>query len=91
VRLSLGARPRRILARLLAEAGLETGLGLALGLTAGIWLMHLERDVLFNTTPWDLRTLAVVALVLIVTALGACLVPARRAMRIDPVRALRAN
>jgi ABC-type lipoprotein release transport system permease subunit len=51
--------------------------------------MRLGESLLFQIQPWDPMTLAGVALVLIAASLLACLVPARRAMRVDPVDALR--
>ena len=91
MRMTLGARPLSIFRRLLAETVTETGAGLAIGLAAGVALMHVERNVLFNVAPWDAVTLASVAGVLLVAAVGAVLIPGRRAMRVDPVRALRAD
>jgi putative ABC transport system permease protein len=89
MRMTLGARPVTILGRLVAETVAETGVGLTMGLLAGVALMRVERDVLFNVEPWDSVTLAAVAGALLLAAVGAALIPGRRAMLIDPVRALR--
>lgn len=67
----------------------QTAAGLALGLLAGAYLMKLGQDLLFETRPWDPATLAGVSGVLVTAAMTACLIPARRAMRVDPVVALR--
>jgi len=51
--------------------------------------MRYASTLLFQVKPWDPTTLAIVAAVLIMAALAACAIPARRAMRVDPVTALR--
>jgi putative ABC transport system permease protein len=91
MRMTLGARPMSIFGRLVAETVSETGVGLTIGLVAGVALMRVERNVLFNVAPWDAVTLASVAGVLLCAAIVAVLIPGRRAMRIDPVQALRAD
>ncbi|HET9371814.1 MAG TPA: FtsX-like permease family protein, partial [Vicinamibacterales bacterium] len=90
IRMTLGARPRDVLRRLLGEGLWQTAIGLAIGLTAGAWLMRLGQSLLIEVAPWDPRTLVAVAALLVLAAMAACLIPARRAMRVDPVRALRA-
>ncbi|MDE3135311.1 MAG: ABC transporter permease [Acidobacteriota bacterium] len=86
---ALGAQPSRVLRTVvkqgvgLAAAGVAVGLGLALGLTR-----YLE-SMLYGVTPMDPVTFGVVAWLLLTVALAACFVPARRAMRVDPVVALR--
>ena len=92
VRMSLGARPVDILRRLMTEGLWQTLVGLALGLAAGSYVMRigtLPDEMLFHVQPWDPVTLTAVAAILIVATLAACLIPARRAMRVDPVNALR--
>jgi putative ABC transport system permease protein len=89
IRISLGAAPARVLRGLLLEGLWQTLIGLAIGLVAGAWVMRLGRSLLFEVQPWDPVTLAGVSATLVLAALAACLVPARRAMRIDPVDALR--
>jgi ABC-type lipoprotein release transport system permease subunit len=51
--------------------------------------MTLARTILFDVRPWDPPTLAAVCALLLATGLAACLIPARRAMRTDPVQAIR--
>jgi len=63
--------------------------GAGLGLVAGAALSHLIRSLLFETSPTDPWTFAQTALVLVIAALLAVLVPALRAARMDPVQALR--
>jgi ABC-type lipoprotein release transport system permease subunit len=63
--------------------------GLAIGLAAAVLLMRSFQSLLYEVSPADPVTLSAVAGVLIATALLACVVPARRAMNVDPVTALR--
>jgi predicted permease len=90
VRMTLGARPADVLRLVLREGTAQALGGLAIGLTSAVLLMRSMRTLLFEIDPADPLTLAGVAAVLIATSLLACYVPARRAMRVDPVKALRA-
>jgi len=65
------------------------GIGLTAGLAVALVLGRLLANFLYEVGAHDPFTLTVVALVLIVAALTACLLPARRAMRVDPIVALR--
>jgi ABC-type antimicrobial peptide transport system permease subunit len=78
-----------VLRLVLSEGALQAAIGLALGLAAGVLVMRTFGSVLYGVPPADPVTLAVVAVILMATALAACLIPARRAMRVDPVEALR--
>jgi putative ABC transport system permease protein len=92
VRITLGARPVHILRGLVTEGLWQALLGLAIGLLAGTYAMRLgglSDELLFQVQPWDPVTLSGVAAILVAATLAACLVPARRAMRVDPVDALR--
>jgi predicted permease len=89
VRMTLGARPFDILRQLLTEGFWQTAMGLVIGLVAGAYLMKFAQALLYTIKPWDPITLAGVSLLLIAAALAACYVPARRAMKVDPVEALR--
>jgi putative ABC transport system permease protein len=89
VRMTLGARPGDILGHFLLDGLWQTAVGIVLGLTAGAYLMTLAQKLLFGVTPWDPPTLAAVCGLLLVASLAACLIPARRAMRVDPVQAIR--
>jgi putative ABC transport system permease protein len=89
VRMTLGAAPRSVLALFLREGAIQASIGLAIGLTGGVLLMRAFRTMLYGVEPADLVTLVAAGVVLLATALAACALPARRAMRVDPVNALR--
>jgi predicted permease len=91
VRMTLGARPADILRRFLAEGLWQTLVGIAIGLVAGVYLMQFATALLYGVQPSDPLALAGVGLVLLAAALAACFIPARRAMKVDPVEALRAQ
>ena len=89
VRLTLGARPADVMRGILGEGAIQAVLGLAIGLVASLALMQGLRTILFGIEPTDPLTLIGVGVALMVVALVAVAVPALRAMRIDPVTALR--
>jgi putative ABC transport system permease protein len=89
IRVTLGARPGAVLRQTIGEGLLHTASGLALGLVLSFALMRGLQALLFEVAPTDPLTLACVALTLLFVAAIACFGPARRAMRIDPVQALR--
>jgi len=91
IRMALGADARNVRGLVLRD-GLRLALtGLGLGLCAALALTRLLRGLLFEIPPTDLATHAGVAVVLLAAALAACWIPARRASRLDPLKALRAN
>ena len=89
IRMALGARQRTIFRDVLAFGGSLVAIGSVLGLAAGVALTRSIRGLLFQVSPADPLTLAVATLGLVVVALLATLIPARRATRINPVIALR--
>jgi ABC-type antimicrobial peptide transport system permease subunit len=89
VRMTLGARPRDVLRQFVGEGLRQTAIGLGLGLVAGALLMRLAEKVLFEVKPWDPVTLAGVAAILLLAALLACVIPARRATKVDPANTIR--
>ncbi|MEO6569597.1 MAG: ABC transporter permease, partial [Opitutaceae bacterium] len=91
VRMALGALPRTVLAMILRESLGLVLLGVGLGLAAAAGATRLVGHLLYGLSPMDAPTYAAVALVLIVVASVAALLPARRAAKVDPVVALRSE
>jgi putative ABC transport system permease protein len=89
VRLALGAEPRQVL-RWIAQRGMRlAGIGLAIGLALAFALARLMSSLVYGVSATDPLIFAVVPALLGIVALAACYVPARRAMRVDPMVALR--
>jgi len=89
VRIALGARPATILRLILREGGILALWGIAIGIGGALAMARLLRSLLFGVAAVDPLTFVTAAFLLVVAALFACLVPARRAMRINPNSALR--
>ena len=89
VRLALGAAPSGIRRLVLGRGARLAAIGLTIGLAVAIGLGRVIRSLLFGVTPFDVTTLVAVPIVLGGMALIASWIPARRAMRLDPVRAMR--
>jgi ABC-type antimicrobial peptide transport system permease subunit len=89
LRMALGAEPGRIAALVLCNALRLVGAGAAIGLGAALMLSGLLKALLFGVGPRDPLTFVIVPVVLLTVALGAACVPALRASRLDPMRALR--
>jgi putative ABC transport system permease protein len=89
VRVALGAEPRSVV-RLVAAEGLRlTAAGMAAGTLAAVVVSRAMRSVLFEVSPADPVTYTAVLLLFAATACAALVVPARRALRVDPITALR--
>jgi predicted permease len=89
IRMALGAGRGTVLRMMLAEAGKMAAIGVGLGLAGSLALMRLMSSMLFGVSPYDPLTLSAVAVLLSVIAMVACLIPARRATKVDPLVALR--
>jgi putative ABC transport system permease protein len=89
VRLALGAAPSGIRRLVLGRGVRLAAIGLAIGLAAAVALGRVIQSLLFGVSPFDATTLVAVPIVLGAMALVASWIPARRAMRLDPVRAMR--
>ena len=89
IRIAIGA-PRREVLRLMLIDGLRpAGIGLLFGLTGGVAATQMIRKLLYGAPPLDVSVLAAVAALLLAVATLACLLPAWRASRLDPISALR--
>ena len=91
IRVALGADPARVSRLVLGEGLMLTALGLGIGLVGAALSTRALGALLFGLSPLDPVTFAAIAALLVVTTLLAAYVPARRALRIDPIDALRAD
>jgi len=89
LRVALGATPRSVLALIVGQGMRPIMVGIAIGLAGAVGLSHFVSSLLFNVKPVDPLTYGAVALLVAVAALLSCFVPALRALRVDPVAALR--
>jgi putative ABC transport system permease protein len=91
VRMALGAESRQVSWLILKRGLWQMGLGLSLGLAGAFGLSRVLRTLLVQVTPTDPVTFGTITAILTVVAVAACLIPARRATRVDPLVALRAE
>jgi putative ABC transport system permease protein len=91
VRVALGATPRSIMSLVLTQGARLAAAGLVLGLCLSMLAGRFLEGLLFNVTPGDPVMLALVSISVTVAMLAACYVPGRRAVRVDPMIALRAE
>ena len=87
--MALGAQARRIVQLVLGQGGLQLGIGVLLGVGFAAMLSRALQAMLFGVNPWDPVVFALVVATLGVSGFAACLIPAARAIRLDPVDALR--
>ena len=91
VRIALGAERKHVFALIAGQGGRVVVLGIVLGTAGSMLLLRVLRAMLFGASPIDLPVFTAVALLLVFTAALAIWLPARRAARIDPLEALRAE
>jgi predicted permease len=89
IRIALGAQRKNVLMLVLGEGTKTALIGVGIGLGAALVLTRLMSSVLYGISATDPITFAGVAVILTAVALAACYIPARRAMRVDPIIALR--
>lgn len=91
VRVALGASRASILGLVIGEGLLLSGIGLVVGLAGALALTRTLQSLLYQVSTVDPATFAAIAGVAAMVSLAACLVPAWRALRVDPIQALRAD
>jgi ABC-type antimicrobial peptide transport system permease subunit len=89
LRMAVGADRSDVYGLFLLQGGKLIFLGLVIGLMAGLAFNRLLSSFLFNTSVYDLATLLIVCGILVAVCVGAIWIPARRAVRVDPIAALR--
>jgi ABC-type antimicrobial peptide transport system permease subunit len=87
--MALGARPAQVLSSIAAQVAAMTGAGVALGFGGAFALTRVMATLVFGITVYDPLTFTLAAVVLALVAAAATIVPARRAARVEPMRALR--
>lgn len=87
--MAIGAQAGQIFRMVLGEGMKLTLTGLLLGLVGSLWLGQASSGLLYGVAPTDPLTFLVVSALLVAVATGACYFPARRAMKIGPIGALR--
>jgi putative ABC transport system permease protein len=91
VRMALGASTAEVFRLMIGEGLRLTAVGIALGVAGSVAVGRLLTALLFGVGPGDPRTFAVTAAMLVMVGAVACVIPARRATRVDPMVALRAE
>ena len=91
IRIALGAHSERVVGQVLREGMAFPIVGLTLGMGAAVWFTRVMQSLLFETSPQEPRVFATVISVLLLASALACLGPAWRATRANPIEALRAE
>ena len=87
--MALGAQVSNVLRLVVGQGMLLVSIGVVIGLAAAFVLTRVVKSLLYGVSATDAATFAVFALLLVVVALLACYLPARRAAKVDPMTALR--
>ena len=88
IRMAMGSAPEDVFKSIVGQGMRVTALGLVVGSAAALLMTRVLQSLLFNVQATDLRVMGLVALLLGVVGLVACIVPARRATKVDPVTVL---
>jgi ABC-type antimicrobial peptide transport system permease subunit len=91
IRIALGARSAEVFGLVVREGMLLVAIGVALGLAGSFAATQLVAGMLFDVARTDLNVFITVTLALLVSGLAACVLPARRAMKVEAVEALRSE
>ena len=89
IRIALGAQSSSVFRLVVRQAMLLVSIGISAGIIAAIPLTHLIESLLFGVNAIDSATFIAVPVLLLAVAFGASIIPARRAIRVDPLVALR--
>ncbi len=89
IRMALGAKPVDVLGMVIRQGITLALIGVAIGVVVALGITRLVASMIYGVTPYDPVTFVAVAIMLVLVAAVACYVPARRAMRVDPMIALR--
>ena len=89
IRIALGAQPRDVLGLIIAQGMKLVFSGVLIGLMSAFAMTRVMKSLLFGVSATDPMTFALIAILLIVVALLACYLPAMRAMKVDPLTALK--
>ena len=89
IRMALGAQPGQVLWMVLRKGMMLTIAGVVIGLAAALVATRVFASLLYGVSPTDPMTFAAVGVLMLIISLTACYVPARRALRVDPLIALR--
>jgi putative ABC transport system permease protein len=91
IRMALGARRPEILRLVVGEGMLTVAIGIGIGVLAAAGLSRFLESLLYSVRPGDPATFVVISILIATVALAACILPARRAMRVDPAGTLRSE
>ena len=89
LRMALGSDRRRVIGLVVKEGFVLACIGLAIGLVAAFFIGRAMRTILFGVGEMDFTAFGTVGLILLLAAVIACLIPARRAASVNPMQALR--